>query len=51
MTEDDDDAVIVRLTIELGPNLGMKVVAEGVETEESDHSSPRWGATSPRGTT
>ena len=34
MTEDDDDAVIVRLTIELGHNLGMKVVAEGVETEE-----------------
>jgi diguanylate cyclase (GGDEF)-like protein len=32
MDVDQDDAVIVRSTIELGHNLGMEVVAEGVET-------------------
>jgi diguanylate cyclase len=31
---DSDDAVIVRSTIDLGHNLGVKVVAEGVETAE-----------------
>jgi diguanylate cyclase (GGDEF)-like protein len=34
MLESEDDAVIVRSTIDLGRNLGLKVVAEGVETEE-----------------
>jgi EAL domain-containing protein (putative c-di-GMP-specific phosphodiesterase class I) len=29
-----DDAVIVRSTIDLGRNLGLQVVAEGVETED-----------------
>jgi EAL domain-containing protein (putative c-di-GMP-specific phosphodiesterase class I) len=33
MTEDGDDAFIVRSTIDLGRNLGLQVVAEGVETE------------------
>ncbi|BFI95302.1 MAG: EAL domain-containing protein [Rhodanobacter sp.] len=33
MAEDEDDAVIVRSTIELAHNMGLKVVAEGVETE------------------
>ena len=33
MEESEDDAVIVRSTIELGHNLGLEVVAEGVETE------------------
>ena len=34
MTEDADDATIVRSTIDLGRNLGLEVVAEGVESEE-----------------
>ena len=33
MVSDGDDLVIVRSTIELGHNLGLKVVAEGVEDE------------------
>jgi diguanylate cyclase (GGDEF)-like protein len=33
MDSDDDDAFIVRSTIDLGRNLGLSVVAEGVETE------------------
>ena len=34
MTSSEDDAVIVRSTIDLGRNLGLEVVAEGVETAE-----------------
>ena len=34
MEEDEDDAVIVQSTIDLGHNLGLMVVAEGVENEE-----------------
>jgi diguanylate cyclase (GGDEF)-like protein/PAS domain S-box-containing protein len=34
MSEDEDNATIVRSTIDLGKNLGLQVVAEGVETEE-----------------
>jgi EAL domain-containing protein (putative c-di-GMP-specific phosphodiesterase class I) len=33
MTEDEEDGVIVRSTIDLGRNLGLQVVAEGVESE------------------
>ncbi|MGH7847551.1 MAG: EAL domain-containing protein, partial [Candidatus Binatia bacterium] len=35
MPEDDDDIVIVRSTIDLGHNLGLDVVAEGVESHEA----------------
>jgi diguanylate cyclase (GGDEF)-like protein len=35
MTIDDNDAVIARSTIDLGRNLGLRVVAEGVETDEA----------------
>ncbi len=34
MGDDDNDAVIVRSTVDLGQNLGLRVVAEGVETLE-----------------
>jgi len=34
MTRDENDAVIVRSTIDLGHNLGLDVVAEGVESPE-----------------
>jgi EAL domain-containing protein (putative c-di-GMP-specific phosphodiesterase class I) len=34
MSTNEDDATIVRSTIDLGRNLGLGVVAEGVESEE-----------------
>ncbi len=34
MTENEDDVVIVRSTIDLAHNLGLKVVAEGIEAAE-----------------
>ena len=35
MAEDEDDAVIVRSTVDLARNLNLRVVAEGVEDERS----------------
>ena len=35
MLEDDNDAIIVKSTIELAHNLGFKVIAEGVENHET----------------
>ncbi|HUX83420.1 MAG TPA: EAL domain-containing protein [Halothiobacillus sp.] len=35
LTDNDDDAVIVRSTIELAHNLGLKTVAEGIENKET----------------
>ncbi len=35
MASDEDDAVIVRSTIDLGHNLGLKIIAEGVENRET----------------
>jgi EAL domain-containing protein (putative c-di-GMP-specific phosphodiesterase class I) len=35
MIDDQDDAMIVRSTIDLAHNLGLNTVAEGVETEET----------------
>jgi len=37
MTVDDNDAVIVRSTIDLAHNIGLRVVAEGVEDESTFH--------------
>jgi EAL domain-containing protein (putative c-di-GMP-specific phosphodiesterase class I) len=33
MEDDADDAKIVRSTIDLGHNMGLRVVAEGIESE------------------
>jgi len=43
MNADEQDAVIVRSAIELGHNLGLEVVAEGVETVETWHELGRLG--------
>jgi EAL domain-containing protein (putative c-di-GMP-specific phosphodiesterase class I) len=37
MSHNDNDAVIVRSTIDLGRNLGLRVVAEGIEDEMTLH--------------
>jgi EAL domain-containing protein (putative c-di-GMP-specific phosphodiesterase class I) len=49
MLESDSDAAIVRSTIELGRNLGLRVVAEGVETEEAWDTLREHGCTLAQG--
>ena len=49
MTADEDDRTIVRSIIELGDALGVRVVAEGVETEEIWHQLTQLGCTEAQG--
>ncbi|HET8587599.1 MAG TPA: EAL domain-containing protein, partial [Candidatus Limnocylindria bacterium] len=49
MAESDNDAVIVRSTIDLGRNLGLEVVAEGVETEQAWDELNQLGCTLAQG--
>jgi len=44
-----NDSVIVRSTVELGHNLGLKVVAEGVETKEAWDKLKSFGCDSAQG--
>ncbi len=43
MASDADDAAIVRSTIDLAHNMGLKVVAEGIETEQIWNLLRAWG--------
>ncbi|MFN2617401.1 MAG: putative bifunctional diguanylate cyclase/phosphodiesterase [Thermoleophilaceae bacterium] len=43
MLESENDAAIVRSTIDLGRNLGLQVVAEGVESEEAWRTLASYG--------
>ena len=49
LDETSEDAVIVRSTIEMSHNLGLKVVAEGVEYEHSLRLLQRWGCDTAQG--
>jgi predicted signal transduction protein with EAL and GGDEF domain len=49
MCENASDATIVRSTIELGRNLGLEVVAEGVETQEAWDALREQGCTLAQG--
>jgi len=49
MGGNEDDATIVRSTIDLGRNLGLDVVAEGVEDEETLEQLKELGCTSAQG--
>jgi len=50
MTDNSRDSCIVRTIIELGHNLGLRVVAEGVEQRSVLEILRGWVATSPRAT-
>lgn len=49
MMTDTQAAVIVRSTIELGHNLGLKVVAEGVESQRVWETLTQWGCDAAQG--
>jgi len=49
MCENASDATIVRSTIDLGRNLGLEVVAEGVETQEAWEALRALGCTLAQG--
>jgi diguanylate cyclase (GGDEF)-like protein len=49
VAEDDDDAAIVKTSIDLGRNLGLRVVAEGVEDADTLELLAAWGASSAQG--
>ena len=49
MMDDKHAAVIVRSTIDLGHNLGLKVVAEGVETRQVWDTLTQWGCDTAQG--
>jgi EAL domain-containing protein (putative c-di-GMP-specific phosphodiesterase class I) len=49
MGRNEDDAAIVRSTIDLGRNLDLEVVAEGVETEEVWNELSSLGCASAQG--
>jgi diguanylate cyclase (GGDEF)-like protein/PAS domain S-box-containing protein len=49
MDDDEDDATIVRSTIDLGRNLGLDVVAEGVESEQAWERLKLLGCTAAQG--
>lgn len=49
MTEDENDAVIVRSTIDLAHNLGFLVVAEGVENQDTLNSLKSHGCNHAQG--
>jgi EAL domain-containing protein (putative c-di-GMP-specific phosphodiesterase class I) len=44
MEDSDDDAAIVRSTVQLGKNMGLDVVAEGVESAASLSRLAEFGA-------
>ena len=49
MMNDKHAAVIVRSTIDLGHNLGLRVVAEGVETQQVWDTLTQWGCDTAQG--
>jgi diguanylate cyclase (GGDEF)-like protein len=49
LSRDDHDAVIVRSTIELGHNLGLRLVAEGVEDRTTLDLLRSWGCDTAQG--
>ena len=49
MLNDNDDQVIVRSTIDLAHNLKLKVVAEGIENQESYHLLREFGCDTAQG--